>query len=278
MSRTPHLLVASHERSGTHLTIDALRNNFSEYAAPLVNLDRLLPNHDAPLSPSEMRELLAGAPRVVKTHMPHDYESRFETAEARALVGELLENSRRLYVYRDGRDVLTSLYYYVSGYQPATAKQPFGAFIRSPNDLLGSARSYGHMDRVTFWRHHLESWLDAPRTIRVAYEDLFDRYQETLERIAEAIRQPLPRQVVTVVRERGKPTDRPTPLQWLSDKIYERFMTHVRGIEHTSVDFRRGGHGGYRELFDPSDLRYFDQVAGDLMTRCGYEPSPAGTG
>ena len=38
---TPHVVVVSHERSGTHLTIDTLRHHFDGLAAPYVNLDRV---------------------------------------------------------------------------------------------------------------------------------------------------------------------------------------------------------------------------------------------
>jgi len=53
------VLVVSHRRSGTHWTIDAIRDNCASVGESYLNLDRLLPWHESPISISEFKSLVA---------------------------------------------------------------------------------------------------------------------------------------------------------------------------------------------------------------------------
>lgn len=91
-----HVFVIAHERSGTHLSIDALRNNFEHLAAPYLNVDRMASRHRNPADPKKVLARLRKAPRVIKSHIHSDVERNFEDRpEAIPLVQSLGRGRQR---------------------------------------------------------------------------------------------------------------------------------------------------------------------------------------
>jgi hypothetical protein len=97
----PHLVVASMMRSGTHIAIDLLLNNFSQYkGSPLyVNLDMVL--HFG----GKMDDLSKSGGSVIKTHFPQAIECRGHKAE----ISNFLTQQKVILVTRDPQQIKQSL-------------------------------------------------------------------------------------------------------------------------------------------------------------------------
>ena len=57
--------------------------------------------------------------------------------EERAFARSVLRESPAIYVHRDGRDVMASLYYYMQSFDEDVKKQSFSEFLRSESKLDG---------------------------------------------------------------------------------------------------------------------------------------------
>ena len=164
MEKNKHVIVASHRRSGTHLTIDAVINNFkvfSQNSKPvIVTLDHL--SSHVPQQKISLRELqkqIASSPCFLKTHA-HGNISKFfiGTSYLSAFIHELFQDSKIIVVHRDGRDVLTSLYFYMQGFDQKINDTTLSEFIRMKNTF--NEETYASdLDRSSYWKYHEESWL-----------------------------------------------------------------------------------------------------------------------
>lgn len=134
MSRSQHVVVASHQRSGTHLTIDAILNNFDRFDG-YHDLDRLTARHPKHVDRETFAERIRTAPAVLKTHTHGAHEAYFGDDTNARFVRALMEEHPVIYVYRDGRDVLTSLYYYARENDEAMREVSFSRFLRRPTPL-----------------------------------------------------------------------------------------------------------------------------------------------
>ena len=121
LSLTP-VAVVSHERSGTHLTIDNIlaffenvgKNNWRgmafhrDYA--YCELDQILWKGENFLKKYIARTTRQNHTPLLKSHIPREgYGSKWNEN----LIFDILNKSNIVYVVRDGRDVLCSYYRYV---------------------------------------------------------------------------------------------------------------------------------------------------------------------
>ena len=104
--------------------------------------------------------------------------------EEKEFVENLLENSKVIYVYRDGRDVLVSLYHYIRGFREDLPE--FSDFIRMPNDFDPYYRS---VNRVEYWKEHVEGWLGRSNLdiVTVSYEQLHADYVSTIRELSDSL-------------------------------------------------------------------------------------------
>lgn len=144
------ILVVSHRRSGTHWVIDSLRNNFPDVEYQFYNLDQISKNHQYYIPVSKFTGKISKTSKhlILKSHMTAQL-TPFEPDE-REFVKELLKNNKVIYVFRDGRDVLVSLYYYMQGYRNDLPQ--FSDFIRMKNDF---DRYYDSVNRIEYWKEHV---------------------------------------------------------------------------------------------------------------------------
>ena len=100
-NQTPHLVVASMMRSGTHLAINMILNNFLVYkGTPLyVNLEMLL--HTG----GNLEELSRAGGSVVKTHFPQSIECRGHEQE----ISQFLRREKVILVTRNPQQIKLSL-------------------------------------------------------------------------------------------------------------------------------------------------------------------------
>lgn len=182
------ILVVSHRRSGTHLTIDSLVNNFPDLRnAEFITLEQVKPGHVTHIPVADMRRMTeTGKAVIMKTHYLPGLSGYGLPDDARLFVEEVFREYKIIYAYRHGLDVMVSLYNYMKQYDEATRKIAFPDFIRQNNNF-----DPGHdTDRISFWAHHLRSWLEGPladRILPVKFEDWTTDYAGTIKRLSAGL-------------------------------------------------------------------------------------------
>lgn len=250
------VLVASHPRSGTHLTIDLLRRQFASCRAGILpgqsfhdlylTMEAFQRDHHRPVTRAGAERILGRARRpTLKTHLLPTLDSI--PPEHRDFVAGLVARATKIYCVRDGRAVMCS--YRI--FKRADGDVAIGEFIRQRVD--GESR-------VARWARHVRTWTAEPGVLVVPYEHLIEHSREQLARIAEHLdEQPQWRQPILPRRLRSRTEGRIARLLG-------------RGGSTTIVGRPRGAAPRrWQELFDEADREFFHQEAGDLLTQLGYE-------
>ena len=253
------VVLATHRRSGTHLTIDFLRGHFAECRARkrlfegldtlYLNLETLNPPWS--LAPELATQRLARAARpIVKTHAGPGFED-YGLSE-RAYAKEVLCDADVIAVHRDVRDVLASFHHY------------HRTFSRGSHPSLSSFiwEKDGGVSRPRAWANRVRAWREAGAH-SIAYEEIIGDPAATLRRFAE---------LLELTPEVPTPT-LPSPL---------RGRWHARGLaafsrspDATTVPGAAGRPLDWREILTQSDRAFIHQEAGDLLIELGYEDSDA---
>jgi hypothetical protein len=179
---------------------------------------------------------------------------------------------RTIYIHRDGRDVFTSLYFYLTK-SGKPQRNPLAMALRnrrghSIEDILGAGDEASQMLRLlemeierptgspVDWATHVREWRDNEGVAVVSYEDLLERPGDTLEGAFASLGEPLDRRLI----------DAAVMLHDFSVRT-----GRARG-EADATSFKRAGvAGGWRQHFDRSLAKAFDEYAGDLLVELGYE-------
>jgi hypothetical protein len=259
------IVVASHPRSGTHLTIDALRRHFpacNAWKLPGERLDRVYVSIDAVLS-GELREsaaastLLRAARPIFKSHAYPDFR---RSADQRCLdhsnpwwLTLARSQSDLVYAVRDGRAVVCSYHLYMKGITSA-ADCSLADFLRQRVD---------GKTRIAVWAEHVREWLETPKVIVIRFEDLTRNPEETILSLGHSL---------------GLESRTVSPL--LPEIRPHTFRARVQGRlrmrpDSTAVPGRPQGHSldKWREAFTKADRELFHKEAGDVLLRLGYERS-----
>jgi hypothetical protein len=232
------ILVVSHERSGTHFLINSIALNFG-YQERQIDLD--LTQGFSCARPVQAAAWLARCRGRV-------FSNVFKAHHARPLLLPLLEPLRDefhiFYIYRDGRDVMTSFWRYLNHLQPG-----WGPQTRTPGEFM-RARPFGGIlqyqngpgdSMLSRWISHVDGWRDAGSTVHlIAYEELHRNFAATIQRIGA---------IIGV----APPENPPRP-----------------GLDAYSSIAWRGVIGSWRDYWSREDETYFEEHAGALMDRLGY--------
>jgi hypothetical protein len=185
--RRPAVMVASHERSGTHFLMNTLAACYGYTSRPWIDLDHppLAINFYSPVSVREHLMTLAAGPRaqLVKSH----HQAGFFDGE----LSVLAEHYVVFYIYRNPVDVLLSYWRYMhqwSSFEGPKAADPL-AFARA--EPCGGMMRYQlrqHANLMQRWAAHVEGWLEAATAARrvrlIRYEDLDTRFEEVVHEFA----------------------------------------------------------------------------------------------
>lgn len=252
------IVVCSHPRSGTHLTLDTLRRNFPAcrtltrpletvhnhyFAAEALNLEKYRRR------PQWVKKiLLRGQRPLVKTHMEPDLPHLVEYA------GEfrewLLSEADFIYVVRDGRSVMSSFYLFLQSFNE-TARCPFPEFLRGAPQEPGT--------HLHYWVRHVEDWKNKPGVKTIRCEDMLKRTPDTLKELAEFLGEEL------VLRDPALP---PKP----SSRWQVRLRRLYPEADTTAILSFYGGAKteDWRKLFTDEDMAYFLEICAPLMEQFGY--------
>lgn len=187
MIESPHVFVISHERSGTHVAIDALRNNFPIYKRRFyTNIDRMIDGHWSYCSPEVIADELQLEPSVIKTHMFLNTAAFFdEGGPATQLVTSLAKDSKLIYVYRDGRDVLGSLHTFWCRAIPGCSAITFSDMLRGNFTVDVGKPRRGSTNPVSYWRQHTENWIGREDVLALSFEQFLNNYDATILHIGK---------------------------------------------------------------------------------------------
>lgn len=262
MASKKYIIVASHRRSGTHLTIDLIRKNFPQVNPDYVNLDRLLPGHIGYMQTDAfMRKLeLHSGIVVLKTHASPKFEEFSARSDISQAFDRLLDNAYVVYVCRDGRDALVSLYYYMRSLFPVVRLQKFSDFLWSEDNFYRMTEWGRGLNRMSLWAQHVTGWSDrADEIAMVQFENLRKDPKPHLGNIANAVGLEPPKSIKRVQ----------LPANGFWHDIWAQFRGRQR-TDPTAIVPRLGRPGDWKRHFSSDDLLAFRDQAGYAMQRLGY--------
>jgi hypothetical protein len=217
-----NIIVASHRRSGTHLTIDTIANN------AFIEFD--IENYDKIRFVSE-EEDFSQRDVILKTHMNglvfEKYLSNFDK-----------NSTKVLYVYRDGRGVMQSLYNYEKN------DVDFKSFINGSN-IYNTEEYDKDLSKLEYWAFHVKSWLEHDFVIPVKYEELSANYEATINKIFNELGFESIAGNVTDIRQ--------------SSRLVYYIKKYILRQKLTTVKFKSGRVSSFTKYFDDHlDKQYFE--------------------
>lgn len=167
---------------------------------------------------------------------------------------------------RDGRDVMVSLFMAATRDGPDGTRVwegdgttiTFHDFLRTEfMELRGPKREVlRKLNPVDYWAKFHTDWLDNPNVVHVV------RYERLLQDQGTVIRE--------TMRALGYREDEIHPVEIDLD-----FDKHSPVGKNLPTGYRRKTTGNWRRLFAPEDIAYFEERAGDVLRRLGYETDGA---
>lgn len=251
-----NLLIITHRRSGTHLTIDAVRNNFARFGQrDCLVLETLNPAHPEHMPLAQMAACVERGGHVIKTHFRADELDQLPD-DHRQFVTKILDESVLVSVVRNGMDVMASLFEFRRRHDASARALSFSQFIRRPTFDPGKRQ----FNKMEYWADHVRGWLSSrwqSRMLLVRYEDWIDNYQSTLRSLGPHL------------------GERRT---WLTRDVRIDQQSRRDRMLRTWVEPRKGVVGDYVNYFTQDDTQLFWELCGDVMRQLGYAADHSGQG
>lgn len=253
------ILIASHPRSGTHLTIDLLRKQFLECQStkrlgePLDRLYFALESfvlQSNPLPEAKALDILHRAARpTIKTHCDPNFS--YLHSDKAPWINWLKQEADIYYVLRDGRDVICSLHLFMQSYDPKT-RCSLSEFMR---------QKVGGISRVKNWANHIQRWLNEPQVKVLKFEDIIKNTHSIIETIGQDL------QLTPIYQEPLLPTR----IKSLWHGRWVR-LTKRRSESTAIIGYYQGQKvQKWQTAFTPEDRHFFDSEAGEMLLGLGYE-------
>jgi hypothetical protein len=248
-SENKSILVASHRRSGTHWTIDTIRHNFPEVNHEFLTLETLLPNHSNPVTVDEFMSHFQDSSNskiIIKTHLAPFEVERIKDPTLKKVVQSVFNESKIVYVVRDGRDVLNSLFYYVNSFSQKDKQVTLTQFCKqkAATSKIFKGDGGNQLNRVEYWKLHVENWLSQyPNLHLLKYESLMHEFNSVVQKLENYLEIPS------------------TP------KIYK---PELNSKGSSAVCPRKGIVGDYKHNFSREDLNYFEDLTGNFLKSLEY--------
>jgi len=267
MSNHSHVLVLSHRRSGTHLTIDSLINNFPELnKQDYYNIDHINIHGSKKYPLKTIQEALKQSPRVLKSHFLPEPKHYTQNEEAIKFYQHLFATSKIIYVYREPKKVMVSLFEYMKSFNPELRKTDFYDFLITDNHFDPTDEK---LNRPAFWKHHVESWKNSEYGNNIFFLDfqtLITDYEEVIKKLAQFLGYPFNPAMIKDVRFSGN--NRNILIRWFNKTI----LNKRKGIKRTSVFLRKGAKSKKEHYLDTQSENYIAQHSGniyDTLPRAG---------
>ncbi len=251
-----NIIVISHRRSGTHLTIDSIINNFFEYnKSSFLNL-----NEHKIKQPEYTKNFLKKIKqnnKIIKTHFLPDFSIYNLDNQLTKKIKILFKNSKLIYVYRNGLDVMVSLYEYMKKYDNKIKSMNFDEFLKTENNFDNTKEKF---NRTVFWKYHIKSWQNSEFNdiLYLKYEDFINNYKNTLIKIKQKFNLNIKDNIVDIRIDQN------------SNKLLKKFMNRFKGLQKTSVSARKGKIGDYINYFSEKSLKEFLKENENFLKNLGY--------
>ena len=203
------IVVISHPRSGTHLTIDLLRKQFlecSSYKFPFESQQHLYlaiegfldQNKRTRVNEKRAYNIVRRSVRpIIKLHT---YSWDILHEKFPVWMKWIDDRGQIIYVYRDVKSVLTSFYSYAKTFGPE-AKAPISEFIR---------QSFcGRKNRPAYWQEMQDLWNKKKEILRLDFDIIINETESELTKIGRylnlnpTMKQPLlPKKVLSLTNYR----------------------------------------------------------------------------
>lgn len=252
------ILIASHPRSGTHLTIDFLRRQFpacKSWKYPgetsdhlYLALEGLTTSQDGISFQHGMKILKRASCPLIKTHA---YPSLGHlTDHYNTLQNWIHQNARKIYVVRDGRSVLCSMHLYMQSFVPET-RCSLSEFLRQRVDQTS---------RVKAWANHVQIWMNQSDIHLLKFEEIIQRPKQTLTTLSKVL------------------GSTPTYCEPLLPKAHQniwqgRWARLTQWCPESSAIigyYRSQKTQKWQDGFTSNDRAFFHQEAGDVLIKLGY--------
>lgn len=181
---------------------------------------------------------------------------------------------KMIYVLRDGRDAMISMFYYLArqlgpGQNPHVPRHlrkylggiPNREAIREYMPQFITQQFQRPAGCKLNWRNHVNSFYEnaRPGVALIKYEGLLNNPRNEL---------------INAFHMLGADSIDEEALGWTIQKFsFERQTGRPRGSASNESFVRKGTSGQWREVFTPEAARIFNEFAGDTLIQTGYEPN-----
>jgi hypothetical protein len=176
------------------------------------------------------------------------------------------DNYPLIYLVRDGRDVMVSYYFYrhtyVNIYQN---KQEQGNIWQKINynwglkkltaDKTSSNLSLFIRKYTSDWIRHVTTWLEKNPNAILRYEDIKAAPEETLDKLMTSFGIKVSPEIIC---------------QGIEIFEFQKLAQRKAGEENPQSFFRKGITGDWKNHFSESDIKFFEEKAGELLIKLGY--------
>lgn len=258
---TKNVIILSHRRSGTHLTIDSIYNNFKTLRQkPYINIDETRYYIKKPLLLDDFKKKLSGKPRIIKSHYLPDFSNYYQNEKEILWVKSVFRNSYIIYVYRNGLDVMVSLYEYFKSFSHDYKDISFTEFLLSSNTFEPNLTNLNIME---YWAYHINSWQNSEfynQILFIKFEELISNYNNTLMKLANYLNLKTDPKIKDIRIKKTKTIQRLTL----------NSLRMMKGIKKTSVSARKGKIGDNKNYFSEEDRELFFYYNKEIMQRLNY--------
>jgi len=170
---------------------------------------------------------------------------------------------RGVYLVRDGRDILTSQFFYERSWQRRAAASSLGRRARDARDIAAFVEwqltAKKPASTYATWPAHVRSYLDCRRDDfpLLSYEQLQQDGAAALARV--------------VAQLTGEEPDREKIDAALAKFSFARQTGRTAGAAAPGKWARKGAAGDWVNHFTPAAAEAFDHYAGDVLVELGYE-------
>lgn len=180
------VIVVTHPRSGTHLTIDLLRRNFDQLKStkpPFAPLDALYVALDVFFLESASPASQTRAIKALAKHRNPIIKSHWIDPEYQSITGDyasigqwLQERGRVIYVVRNPENVLASTFLFEQGFLEISGQ---------------AARSAWLLQKAAYWVQHVTKWTARQNLMILRFEDIVKDTDRQLQSIGEFLDLPV---------------------------------------------------------------------------------------
>jgi len=247
----PPVLCNSFPKSGTHLLLQILEalpgiKNYGTFIAstPAITLKER--------SKQKHLRLIDGIipGEVVQSHLYYSEEYQQKLDD---------KNCIHYFIYRDPRDVVVSDAYYLTySYKIHRMHRYFAKELHNDEQRITAAivgvpdsgRNYHYPDILTRFNKYID-WLKSPQVMSIRYEDLVGSSRDIFLR--KIVHRYIEKRNVSIG----------------IDTIIKDIKRNIN--PQKSHTFRKGGTGGWKNVFTEEQRELFKEICGDLLIELGYE-------